>query len=117
MDIVNYYIQDLAPDIILFGETWLSDVIDDCHVHIPGYNILHQDRGASRRGGLLFYIRGKYTIGQFDVHLNINIVSPDIESLVVNISLKETSPIYIVGIYRPPSGKIDTCRNNCTSIL
>ena len=40
--------------------------------------------------------------------MNINAVSPDIESLVVKISLKETLPIYVVGIYRPPSGKIDS---------
>ena len=34
------------------------------------------------------YIRDKYMIGQFDVHMNINIVTPDIESLVVKISLR-----------------------------
>ena len=36
----------------------------------------------------------KYTISQFDEFMNINVVTPDIESLVVKISLKETLPIY-----------------------
>ena len=49
--------------------------------------------------------------------MNINAVSPDIESLVVEINLKETLPIYVVGIYRPPSGKIDSCMSNCSSII
>ena len=105
------------PDIILFGEAWLSDAINDCIIHIPNYNIVRQDRGIGRGGGLLFYMCDKYTISQFDEHMNINVVSPDIESLVVKISLKETLSIYIVGIYRPPSGKIDLCMSNCTSIF
>ena len=64
----------------------------------------------------MFYISDKYTISQFDEHMNINVVSPDIESLLVKISLKETLPIYIVGTYIPPSGKIDLCMSNCFSI-
>ena len=65
----------------------------------------------------MFYINDKYTISQFDESMNINAVSPDIESLVVKISLKETLPIYVVGIYRPPSGKIDSCMSSCSSIF
>ena len=51
LDAVKYYIQDLAPDIVLFGETWLSDAISDCIIHIPNYNIVRQDRGTNRGGG------------------------------------------------------------------
>ena len=54
LDAVKYHIQDLAPDIILFGETWLSEAINDCIIHIPNYNIVRQDRGIGRGGGLLF---------------------------------------------------------------
>ena len=117
LDAVKYYIQDLAPDIVLFGETWLSDAISDCIIHIPNYNIVRQDRGTNRGGGLLFYVNDKYTISQFDEFMNINVVTPDIESLVVKISLKETLPIYVVGIYRPPSGKIDSCMSSCSNIF
>ena len=118
LDAVKYYIQDLAPDIILFVETWLSEAINDCIIHILNYNIVRQDRGIGRGGGLLFYISDKYTIIQFDEHMNINVVSSDIESLVVKVSLKETLPIYVVGIYiHAPSRKIDSCMSNCTSIL
>ena len=45
LDPVKYYIQDIAPDISLFGETWLSDAINDCIIHIPHYNIVRKDRG------------------------------------------------------------------------
>ena len=65
----------------------------------------------------MFYVNDKYTISQFDEFMNINVVTPDIESLVVKISLKETLPIYVVGIYRPPSGKIDSCMSSCSNIF
>ena len=50
LDAVKYYIQDLAPDIILFGKTWLSEAINHYIIHIPHYNIVRQDRGIGRAG-------------------------------------------------------------------
>ena len=41
----------------------------------------------------------------------------DIESLLISVHLKETLPIYIVGLYRPPSGKIDEYIKKCEKIV
>ena len=49
--------------------------------------------------------------------LNINTVTGDIETMLISIHLKEMLPIYIVGVYRHPSGKIDNDIKKCEYII
>ena len=49
--------------------------------------------------------------------LNINTATGDIETMLISIHLKENLPIYIVGVYRPPSGKIDNDIKKCEYII
>ena len=70
-----------------------------------------------RGGGLLFYVRNTLVFNTLFDNVNTNFVLGDIESMLISVHLKETLPIYIVGIYRPPSGKIDEYVKKCDNII
>jgi hypothetical protein len=50
--------ENLAPDLMAFTETWLTQEIRDAEVQIPGYELVRSDRTAgSIHGGVILYIK------------------------------------------------------------
>ena len=59
---------DLSLDVLTVSETWLNSSISSASVALEGYTLYRQDRetktskgGTKRGGGLLTYIRYKYS--------------------------------------------------------
>ena len=94
-------------DCLVISESWLNVNIPDSYISIDGYNIFRWDRqlstGKSRGGGLLCYGKEGLNITLLDQY---NLSTPDIELMVLRVSLTNTRAWYVICIYRAPDGKI-----------
>ena len=113
---IRYHLEKINPDIVMLCETWLSPALDNSLFHINGYIILRQDRSMGQGGGLIFYVKSTLVFETLFDNVNNNFILGDIESMLISVH-KETLPIYIVHIYRPPSGKIDEYVKKCENII
>ena len=95
-------------DIICLCETWLSTVVTDPLIKIPGFEIFRQDRkfdvnihGTPKRGGgLCIYVRdslAKYAI----IKDEISSVNNDVEQLWISICCPNIKKKIIGVVYRP----------------
>ena len=122
MDAIRMIANELKPDIMCFSETWLNQYIDNSDVHINGYILVRNDRKSinargnpSRGGGVCIYVLAKY---KFDViYDQLNLSSNDVESITIKVNLKDTRPIYITNVYRPPSGDLKKCLQHLGDLL
>ena len=99
-------------DIFGLCETFLNKTIDDNTVNIEGYKIERKDRGdchlieAENGGGILIYI---------GLHINylrrVDLESHDIESVWIEIQIKNCKSFLICSVYLPPSAKVDWFEN------
>ena len=94
--LVNY-----SLDILSIDETKLDSSINDCEVHIPGYEILRQD--LDRHGGdVCFLIR--YTI-KYSVREDLNY--RNLENLCLEIRKTQSKPFVVVNWNRPSYSSIE----------
>lgn len=84
----------LKFDLLLFSETWLSEL--DTPPKFYNYSYCGLTRAASRGGGVAMYIKNNLT---YDLLHEFSFISENVECL--SISLKSLT---VVLIYRPPSG-------------
>ena len=113
IDTIKEEINNLAPDVLNISETWLHNQTPDHFVHIPNYSIIRNDRsltlhdGTTKRGGgICTYIRQGLN---FIIIPEYSICTVDIEMSVIEYCLPHTRIIYILNVYRPPSGDVDNC--------
>ena len=106
-DDIKLLLELSQVDVLLLGETFLNKSVNSILLEVPGYTFHRYDRdlGSGKRsgGGLAAYTRDHYEI---DLIPDWMLCTPDLEYLWLRLSLKDTRPTYIGGIYRPPSGKI-----------
>lgn len=104
---------NMSIDIVVFTETWFNNRYT---CDIDGYAGYHVTRDNSRGGGVSVYVRSNLHSNYIDEK---SFVSDCIECCSVQIKsskLHNSPSLYIVGIYRSPSGSIDDF-NNCISEL
>ena len=108
---VKLIIEKLQPDLMCFSEPWLNPLILDSDLEIRNYSMIRNDRktindkGNVTRGGVLcIYINKKYKYELLGAEYKYSV--KDIETLSIRISIKDTRPIYIASVYRPPSGDV-----------
>ena len=91
--------KDIVPDVILIQESWLkSDELVHL-VQIEGYTCINQGYKCSRHGGLITYIKSKFSTKILDICPDSQIW----EGLFVEISSDDDNKKVIVGnIYKPP---------------
>ena len=112
LDTIIHETNNIKPDVMNISESWLHPNIDDSEVSIQGYNLVRQDRGfhndgkIKRGGGLCTYL--KFAI-IFEVITNLQYCDIDIEMLVIKVKLPFTRDIYVLNVYRPPSGNLENC--------
>jgi hypothetical protein len=83
--LVNYPV-----DILPINETKLDNSINDCEIHIPGYEILRRDRDR-HGGGVCFYIR---TTINFSIREDLKF--KNVENLCVEIRKPQSKPFVVV---------------------
>ncbi len=95
------------PSFIGSTESWLNDAIDDALVRIAGYNIHRfnrtQDSGKKTGGGVIWYYNAKLNCTPLP---NLNYCDQNVELCVLRLNLTRTRAIYMVLIYRSPTGNI-----------
>ena len=113
---IRQEIDLLAPDILNISETWLQEQLSDHFVGIINYSLVRSDRTlilpdgyVKRGGGICTYIKQGLN---FTVITDLSICNNDIAMSVIEYSLPHTRKIYILNVYRPPSGDVDNYLKN-----
>jgi hypothetical protein len=104
-DEIKILLLQYQLDVLIIGETWLYDKIDDIEVNIPGYHLIRRDRtGATKSnagGGVLCYIQEDWDYEE--------IPSPfkdPVEAICFKIKKLHHANLTIAGLYRPESGSL-----------
>ena len=116
-------IDDNSPQVFCVNETWLKPQIPDPLLSTNGYKLIRLDRSVTntqgytkRGGGLAMYNKQivNYVILNNQPFATSNI---DLEFHTVKINRKHTRLMYIVSIYCPPSGNLDSMYTLLTELL
>ncbi|MCW4336379.1 MAG: reverse transcriptase domain-containing protein [Candidatus Thiodiazotropha endolucinida] len=100
--------QTNSIDVFGICETFLNTTIDNDSIHVDGYQIERKDRyenastAPGKGGGILFYLAN-----HIDYVRRNNLESPDIESIWLEIKLKNNRPFLVCSFYRPPSANAE----------
>lgn len=105
----------LRSDTVMFiffvsVKKWLRNDIEDSLVHMPGYNCVRLDRDTDHPstkkagGGLCIYIRSDLN---FEVMYKLNCCNSNIEALVIRLRNDRLRDMFVVNLYRPPSGNCE----------
>ena len=104
---ICHILKESKCDIGIFSESWLTNSTTDNMIDLLDYNIIRQDRSPSvnqtRGGGLLIYYKNSLNLELLD---NKCRCTRDIELVVLQLKLKQVREIYILCIYRLPSGNV-----------
>ena len=114
------FVGEHTPDVFCVNETWFKNNMPDSLISIDNYNSIRQDRNfcnpqgyIKRGGGIATYLRK----GLDYLALDNAISNPDIECSLIRINRPCTKAMYIINIYRPPSGNIDNFSTHLTEII
>ena len=91
--------QEENFDVLFINETWLNNNVNDAEINIPGYSILRKDRDNGRGGGVAVYLKNTLNAMFRDDITN----GSDIETIWVEIIIKNVGAVLLGTIYRPPS--------------
>ena len=103
-----------ANSIDIFGlcETFLNETVDNDQVHINGFKFERKDRPntvahpSGKGGGILIYIAE-----HIDYSRHKEIESSDIESVWIEVHIKNSKSFLVCSVYRPPSSNIEWCES------
>ena len=95
-------------DIFGLCETFLSESVDNDILNLDGYTFERKDRheintaSANKGGGVLIYLSNNLNyIRRKDIE------SPDIESIWVEIMLRNSKSFLVCSVYKPPSSAVE----------
>ena len=114
-DEFSFITTKFHPDFLCVTETWLSDMIPDDTLCIPGYNLFRSDRQTGRKGGgLCVWVNSIFTVDD----VIVDSLSVDIELLLIKSHLKSVSIILTV-LYFPHGANLSksTSANLCYDVL
>ena len=90
-------------DILFLTETFCSSKIPDSFYNIPGYELFRKDRLGKKGGGILAFVNNSVIVER-----RSDLEAGEIESLWLEVCPhKSKRSLFIGGIYRPPSYKIE----------
>lgn len=97
-------VQQYKCDVIIVTETWLHEEVSDELINIPEFKVYRSDRGRNTpSGGVAVFIHER-----INSQLNLKISQDNFELVKVEIDLSPTS-LYIVAVYRPDHGSVESC--------
>ena len=104
----------MSPEktINVFGicETFLTPAIDDISFNIQGYKIERNDRYESaneisgKGRGVLIYVAD-----HIEYERRIDLESSEVESIWIEIKIKNSKSFLVCSVYRPPSANAEWC--------
>ncbi|MCG8066696.1 MAG: hypothetical protein JAY84_02445 [Candidatus Thiodiazotropha taylori] len=101
-------------DILGLCETFLDENTDNDILHMNGFNFERKDRSTLKQGSLTTKRGGGITLYIAD-HIKYtrrtDLETADIESIWLEVNLKNTSPILISSFYRPPNSSVEWINN------
>ena len=104
-DEISFLCCKYKLDILCLSETFLSSIVPDSSLLIPGFHPpIRSDRSSESGGGLLTYVSSKLSVKL----VCANEFSSDIQALHIRVSSSFCSAFEIVSIYRPPSSSVDS---------
>lgn len=89
------------PDIVIVSESWVKPTINDNILYFTGYDVFRADR-KDRAEGVTMYVSEDLQASL----LHFISIPRQFEFLALQITLA-SSPIIIIGSYRPPSASAD----------
>ena len=94
-------------DIFCFCETFLHKNVSDTEISITGYNTVRRDRHSNTiGGGIIVYIKNNLSFKRrHDLEFD------SIESIWIEVLVRNTKPFLICFVYRPPSEKSEWIDN------
>ena len=108
---IHEYLVEYDIDVLCVSESWLHESIPNDQLSCKGYQIVRLDRQRNglfvRGGGLCIYVKDKYMFVEC-TEKSLRVSDTDTELLTIQIKLKNTRPIFITNLYRPPCGNIET---------
>ena len=114
---VEPLVSDLKASICVFTETWLNEDTSNMFC-IQNFNVYHAFRETRRGGGVSMAVSNYYSSCVLHSYM-----SPDIELLAVRVdfpkneSFSTNLSFLVVGVYRPPSGRLDVASDSLESLL
>ena len=101
--------------IIVLTETWCRDTATkDSIYQIPNYTVIHKIRKETPGGGLCMFIRNDLN---FKLRNDLDKFDSDIETLSIEIEIRNSKNIVLSGIYRPPRGNINSFKDHLKTIM
>ena len=123
VDSVRESIRAAKPDLVCITETWLHAGTPDSLFSIPEYSFNRADRlvltaeGRTKKGGGIgIYIHEKVNVVRIDSEVH-SLSNENVESVTLNIKLPHTRPIFVICLYRPPQGCIETMLKSLKSLI
>ena len=110
---LKLYLLDSNISCIGLSETWLTEIIPDNMLYVPGYHLIRLDRSWHNRqgqikkgGGICCYINTNLKFSSNDLtHLNCS--TQDGELLHILVEQPFAKNYILINVYRPPQGNID----------
>ena len=107
IDQIRVLLASNPIDVLALNETWLSQLVSDNDVYIPGYELIRRDRGfpgadGETYGGVCFYVRSS-----INFTLRSDLSREQLENLCIEIHKPNSKPFLIVTWYRPPDSTVD----------
>ena len=96
-------------DVIVITETWLTCNIPMASISVDGFSVIRQDRyenSCKKGGGICIYVKKEFS---YENLLQVSVSTTDYETLGIKLKIKNIKPLFILGIYRPPMGNLNTC--------
>ena len=109
-------ICDSSYHIFGVAETRLGPEVDDCHVEVPGYSVLRQDRNLGG-GGIILYIKNNLKAKVLHTSKTTQRGKPlKTEYIFCAVWEGHSSPTLVVLVYRPPDVPLRPVKQADTSL-
>lgn len=121
IDQIRYTLVDETKfEYYCFTESWLKPNIESSLFQIDDYSLVRNDRSSISRsgnfvhgGGIVCYIKSHLIFEIFDNPFS----TIDLEMIVITINRQEQCRLYLINIYRPPSGNLEVAFNLLTEVV
>ena len=115
IDSIRIKLQEERISILVITESWLKPDIPNTLIDIEGYivhrldrNYLNEQGFLKRGGGIIVYVENTLSFDIIDGDM-FNVSKNDVELTTLCIKRPHTRRLYLLSIYRPPTGKVKNC--------